>query len=72
MHLAQQTQPESAGRARAAGMKPMADERQMLEDADFFLAIRERPRCCAIGGRRAARGPDNAIKTIDRMLGRNS
>ncbi len=30
---------ESAERARAAGMKPAADERALLEGADFFLAI---------------------------------
>jgi L-threonate 2-dehydrogenase len=29
----------SAERARAAGMKPMADERALLEGADFFLSI---------------------------------
>jgi putative dehydrogenase len=29
----------SAERARAAGMKPMADERAMLDGADFFLSI---------------------------------
>ncbi len=29
----------SAERARAAGMKPMADERQLLDGADFFLSI---------------------------------
>ena len=28
---------ESAERARAAGMKPAADERALLEGADFFL-----------------------------------
>ncbi len=30
---------ESAARARAAGMKPAADERALLEGADFFLSI---------------------------------
>jgi 3-hydroxyisobutyrate dehydrogenase-like beta-hydroxyacid dehydrogenase len=30
---------QSAERARAAGMKPAADERALLEGADFFLAI---------------------------------
>src|SRR6266849_8542949 len=30
---------ESAERARAAGMKPMPDEKALLEGADFFLAI---------------------------------
>ncbi|MGC2415771.1 MAG: DUF1932 domain-containing protein [Stellaceae bacterium] len=30
---------ESAERARAAGMKPAADEKAMLEGADFFLSI---------------------------------
>ena len=30
---------ESAERARAAGMKPMADERELLDGADFFLSI---------------------------------
>ena len=30
---------ESAERARAAGMQPMEDEREMLEGADFFLSI---------------------------------
>jgi 3-hydroxyisobutyrate dehydrogenase-like beta-hydroxyacid dehydrogenase len=29
----------SAERARAAGMKPMADERDLLDGADFFLSI---------------------------------
>jgi L-threonate 2-dehydrogenase len=31
--------PESAERARAAGMKPAPDERALLDGADFFLAI---------------------------------
>src|SRR5688572_19155413 len=30
---------ESAERARAAGMKAMADEKQLLDGADFFLSI---------------------------------
>src|SRR5690348_15681580 len=30
---------ESAERARAAGMQPMADERALLDGADFFLSI---------------------------------
>ena len=30
---------ESAERARAAGMKPMEDEKALLEGADFFLSI---------------------------------
>jgi len=29
----------SAGRARAAGMQPVADERELLSGADFFLSI---------------------------------
>ncbi|HEV2185666.1 MAG TPA: hypothetical protein VGR70_00555, partial [Stellaceae bacterium] len=28
----------SAGRAKAAGMKPVADERELLSGADFFLS----------------------------------
>ena len=31
--------PASAERARAAGMKPMAGERELLDGADFFLSI---------------------------------
>src|SRR5262249_57445537 len=29
----------SAERARAAGMRPVADERELLADADYFLSI---------------------------------
>src|SRR6266581_2508333 len=31
--------PASAERARAAGMKPAADEKALLQGADFFLSI---------------------------------
>src|SRR5579864_522923 len=42
----------SAGRAKAAGMKPMADERELLSGADFFLSILP---------------PDQAVRLAERL-----
>ncbi len=54
----------SAERARAAGMKPMPDERTLLDGADFFLSILPPGEAESVA-RRLAAGADRAPEKAD-------
>src|ERR1700743_1357068 len=41
----------SAGRAKAAGMQPVADERELLSGADYFLSILPPDQAAGLGSR---------------------
>lgn len=54
----------SAGRARAAGMEPAADERELLAGADYFLSIVPPDQAEALAGRLASALQSLAVKPV--------
>jgi 3-hydroxyisobutyrate dehydrogenase-like beta-hydroxyacid dehydrogenase len=54
----------SAGRAKAAGMKPLADERELLTGADYFLSILPPDQAEALASRLAPALQSLAVKPV--------